>query len=472
MTEQNLTKLVINTLTKAQYKALYDAGQISYTEIYLITDDGGSQYALADNVYSKSEIDNILANYTPSDLSNYYTKQELTQLLNGKADTSDLNDYVLETDLANVATSGNYNDLTNKPTIPDVSNFITREVTNLSNYYTKIQVDNNLSNYYTKTQVDNKTSSFITKNVNNLTNYYDKTTVDGKIPDVSSFITKAVNDLTNYYNKTDIDTKLSTIPKFSIKVVSALPTTDISDSTIYLVAKDTTETNNLYVEYIHTTNGWEKLGEQTINSVGTSVEANPTLTGNEDPLTSIKIGDTAYTLDGAEITFSENTKDGGTSLKSITINGVSWNIDGGTSTTPTTTTTPKTYFVNGMDEPNTNFYRYFADLFNYSMTLNNGEEVINIEEYANVSFTDIITNETINVTNLKGGDTLIIRHNHLQTSNFYITEVRDNSNNPGLLISFRYVNQSIPYYGTEAPSDITGIPTLYPGLIWLKPVAA
>lgn len=467
MTEQNLTKLVINTLTKAQYKALYDAGQISYTEIYLITDDGGSQYALADNVYSKSEIDDLLANYTPSggspgDLSNYYTKQELTQLLNGKADTSDLDDYVLQTDLANVATSGNYNDLTNKPTIPDVSNFITIEVNNLYNYYTKTQIDNKIPN----------TSSFITKDVNNLTNYYDKTTVDGKIPDVSSFITKAVNDLTNYYNKTDIDTKLSTIPKFSIKVVSTLPTTDISDSTIYLLAKDTAETNNLYVEYIHTTNGWEKLGEQSINSVGTSVEANPTLTGDEDPLTSIKIGDTAYTLDGAEITFSENTKDGGTSLKSITINGVSWNIDGGTSTTPTTTT-PKTYFVafdEGSDE-DWDFCYYFADYIQAMSGYGTGVGSAEFEDYDNVKFTDNITLKMIKATDLNTGDTLIIKFNSYLVMNAYITNVEEYPDDeiPFLRINYRYVNQPIPYYGESEPEDIPAY-AMEPGLIWFKPV--
>lgn len=42
-------------------------------------------------------------------LSNYYTKSETDDLLDDKADTSDL---------ATVATSGDYNDLTNKPTIP------------------------------------------------------------------------------------------------------------------------------------------------------------------------------------------------------------------------------------------------------------------------------------------------------------------------------------------------------------------
>jgi hypothetical protein len=42
-------------------------------------------------------------------LSNYYTKSETDDLLDDKADTSDL---------ATVATSGDYNDLINKPTIP------------------------------------------------------------------------------------------------------------------------------------------------------------------------------------------------------------------------------------------------------------------------------------------------------------------------------------------------------------------
>lgn len=47
--------------------------------------------------------------------------------------------------LSNVAISGSYDDLTNKPTIPDVSNFITKDVDDLT-YYTKTS---NLSNVAT-----------------------------------------------------------------------------------------------------------------------------------------------------------------------------------------------------------------------------------------------------------------------------------------------------------------------------------
>lgn len=44
-------------------------------------------------------------------------------------------------------------------------------------------------------------------------------------------------------------------------VVSALPTTDISTSKIYLVPGENTETNNIYTEYIYANSKWEKVGE-------------------------------------------------------------------------------------------------------------------------------------------------------------------------------------------------------------------
>lgn len=63
--------------------------------------------------YTKTEVDTLLlgkANVSDiPDMSDYYDKTETDTLLSAKADISSL---------ANVATSGNYNDLTNKPTIP------------------------------------------------------------------------------------------------------------------------------------------------------------------------------------------------------------------------------------------------------------------------------------------------------------------------------------------------------------------
>ena len=93
-----------------------------------------------------------------------------------------------------------------------------------------------------------------------------------EIPDVSAFITKTVDDLVNYYGKAEIDGKvanlnaaISAIPKFAIKVVNALPSDEISATTVYLLKTSTTESGNLYTEYIYADGAWEALGTQTLD---------------------------------------------------------------------------------------------------------------------------------------------------------------------------------------------------------------
>lgn len=54
----------------------------------------------------------------------------------------------------------------------------------------------------------------------------------------AGYITKNVSDLVNYYNKTEVDNMVSAIPKFDIKVVDTLPTEDISPTTVYLLMVD------------------------------------------------------------------------------------------------------------------------------------------------------------------------------------------------------------------------------------------
>ena len=89
-----------------------------------------------------------------------------------------------------------------------------------------------------------------------------------ELPDVSQFITKAVNDLVNYYTKTEVDNKISTIPKFSIKVVDILPFDSISTTTIYLLKTPSGTNGDLYTEYIYVDGAWETLGTQTIDLSG------------------------------------------------------------------------------------------------------------------------------------------------------------------------------------------------------------
>ena len=124
---------------------------------------------------------------------------ELKEYVDDNMLTKDVNDltyYTLTSDLSIVALTGNYNDLSNKPTIPDVSNFITKDVNNLT-YYT---LTSNLSTVATS------------GNYNDLSNKPTIPTVPTNISafnNDSGYITKNVNDLTNYTTTTALTTLLS-----------------------------------------------------------------------------------------------------------------------------------------------------------------------------------------------------------------------------------------------------------------------
>lgn len=136
--------------------------------------------------------------------------------------------------LANVATSGSYNDLSSKPT--------------------------KLSDF-------NNDSGFITNTVNNLTNYYKKSET---------------------YTQVEVDALISAVVTIDIEVVQTLPTTDISTTTIYLLPKQTAETDDVYDEYINTTGtsaGWELIGSTQVDlsNYYTKSETNTLLaTKNDD----------------------------------------------------------------------------------------------------------------------------------------------------------------------------------------------
>ena len=111
---------------------------------------------IATDYYTKSEVDNLLddkADITDlPDMSNYYDKSSVDTLLNGKANVSDLNNYYNKTQVDNL--------LDNKADISDLPD--------MSDYYDKSDVNAllaekadisdlpDMSNYYTKTQIDNK----------------------------------------------------------------------------------------------------------------------------------------------------------------------------------------------------------------------------------------------------------------------------------------------------------------------------
>lgn len=152
---------------------------------------------------------------------------------------NDLTNYTKTNDLSEVATSGDYDDLSNKPTIPTVP-------TNISAF--------------------NNDVGYITNTVNNLTNYYLKS---------ETFTQQEVRDL------------ISAISTLNLEVVQTLPTQDISTTTIYLVPKTTAGTNDVYDEYIYVSNNWEHIGstEADLTNYYTKSETDALLGNKQNTLT-------------------------------------------------------------------------------------------------------------------------------------------------------------------------------------------
>lgn len=109
--------------------------------------------------------------------------------------------------------SGSYNDLTDKPTIPSKTSDLTND------------------------------SDFITNTANNLVNYYLKSET---------------------YTKDEVNNLVGAIQQFHFEIVNQLPTAGESNI-LYLVPRTTSETNNVYDEYVYTNNNWEKIGSTDID---------------------------------------------------------------------------------------------------------------------------------------------------------------------------------------------------------------
>lgn len=100
--------------------------------------------------------------------------------------------------------------------------------------------------------------------------------VNGKIPNTSQFITKYVADLVNYYTKNETYTRLevnnliSAIKNVRFEIVSELPT-NAETNVIYLL-KVSEQEKNYYDEYIFINGAWELIGNTKIDMSGYATE--------------------------------------------------------------------------------------------------------------------------------------------------------------------------------------------------------
>lgn len=127
-------------------------------------------------------------------------------------------------------------------------------------------------------------------------------------------------DLANYYKKTEtysqteINNKISAIPKFSITVCDALPDSNISKTTVYLLKGKKEGTNNIYDEYIYVNSKWELLGSQSLDLSGyattealntVKADLSSTATSNSNAIKSIKNQLATMTVDDSLSTTSK-----------------------------------------------------------------------------------------------------------------------------------------------------------------------
>lgn len=195
--------------------------------------------------------------------------------------------------------SGNYEDLSNKPSIPIVTNDLTNELK--TQYDEAYELKHTHSNKDVLDKLSDTDGALIyngdiiykvwsgtKEEYDSLDTKYDDWTYiitdegDGaEIDDEntsnmttwsSQKITNTIaQDLVNYYTKDEtytqeeIDQRISAIPKFSISVVTELPESDINSTTVYLITHGEGEGSNLYTEYIYVNGQWEKLGVQTLD---------------------------------------------------------------------------------------------------------------------------------------------------------------------------------------------------------------
>ncbi len=204
---------------------------ISATTIYLVN-EGTDNNSYEQWMYISGKFSSLGS--TTIDLSAYYSKSDIDNLLLGYVTTSSLTtilaDYIKKTELASVATSGSYNDLNDLPTIPTTDGLATEKYVDnaikniqsnggnvdLSVYATQEYVMESIKDKADKTELfsgsynDLSDKPVIHEDIINdespsLESTYSSSKIETKLNDIESKIPSNTNGLLSIYQKTILD---------------------------------------------------------------------------------------------------------------------------------------------------------------------------------------------------------------------------------------------------------------------------
>ena len=229
--------------------------------------------------------------------------------------TNSNNKYATKDSLSTVATTGNYSDLKGTPTSLPANGGNASTVnghTVLSDVPANAKFTDTVYTHpnsgvtagtYKSVTVNAQGHVTAGTNPTTLSGYgiTDAKIADGVITLGANSITPLTNhqSLANYYTKSEVNSHISSIPKFAIAVVTDLPTSNISNTTIYL-KKTGDDTQNLYTEYIYVNSKWEQLGTQKLDLSGylTKTDASNTYLGKTATATKAKADDNGNNIRG------------------------------------------------------------------------------------------------------------------------------------------------------------------------------
>ena len=238
-----------------------------------------------------------LVGYKYVDLSPYYTKTEVDNLLSKKVDLTEYNQFKETTNqsITNLETKldehiedfndqvNNINSLNN--TVNSLSNTVASHDTkfwNLENdtlpelQSTDAQLNQDVNTLTTNlnNEISSRTSqdTVLQANIDTVSNNLNdeitaRTEADSNLQSQITNLTTVVNSKADAGSfKTINGESIEGTGDISIdltlyRIVSSLPTTNIDNTKIYLVVNTESELNNEYIEYIYVNNKWEELGK-------------------------------------------------------------------------------------------------------------------------------------------------------------------------------------------------------------------